>query len=1037
MAIDFEKIRLDNIRRHGEETDWLTILEKLYSDQTHFIYELLQNAEDVKATTVKFSLYPDSLEFEHNGRPFNEEDVRGICGIRRGTKTEDITLIGKFGIGFKSVYAITSNPEVHSGKDHFRIEHYVRPYDCEEKNPTKGHSTLFIFPFDREDVEAPMAFDELHESLKNMPTHTILFLKHIKKIHIMINGEDCLTLSKQFTANHSNGTSEVILTNGKFHKENYLLFSKPVLLSNADLSVEISYQLSKEGTPTRPSNTSLVVFFPTEKATNLGFLIQGPYRTTPARDNIPAKDDFNKQLIELTADLMVESLVWLRDHSYLNENTYDLLPLDETYFQPESMFRPFYDKLFQAFSSIKLLMTSTKNSTRFVYGFSHEIAIARSADLRQLMDNTMLNDLTKGDVKYWLNGAITEQTKPTLYKYLKERLGLKEWRPEDMVRKLDTDFISKRDDQWLIKLYKLIHSQRQWFKIIHGHKSQPKSDIEQIVPFLGKEIIRLQDGNHVKPYKDSTCLEPSAYISEYEVPGFPIVKNTLIEDIEIRQFFTSLSYTKPDKTENVIVHIIPTLTDTEDEELDEPKQLIDRASMIIEAWANGNNAQKKLISEKLKDKKWVPAYSFADSETILLAKADLCYIKNHETTMLLKGSEDYFYVCDELTGYSETLLQLGIYDKVKVLCRKPDNSGDVVVKNKHSDHVRGLRRFDPGADIEGLNHAIMSTFIKDLDIDRACFLWNVVLIPNKHLIKGEVQTSTRQTFENPSTEVKESKFGSLLFTVKQCIDKLREDKGLGKLSIDDLPDGFIKDKELADILGIDTSGTDILGDLARETGLPKEMFQEMKNNPELVAKILALYNQDRNKQSPHTQGDNNFPEFPNSQVQNPEQRAQSVSGGISGAPDKTYKDYTRSVRTSNKFVNNVAYLKNYYTNSDDDMVCQLCKKIMPFKKKNGDYYFEAVEIFPKKVICKENESLYIALCPTCSAKYKEYIKPDPDKIQALLSHFHSNENEEIPIETDISETLRFNPPHFLDIRTIVNTLSAIHGVSDGDGDGVC
>ncbi|HCM14542.1 MAG TPA: hypothetical protein DHW79_01095, partial [Candidatus Cloacimonas sp.] len=135
MAIDFEKIRTDNIREYGEGTRHLAFLGRLYPDRTHFIYELLQNAEDVKATSVKFSLHSDRLEFEHNGRLFNEADVRGICGVGEGTKTEDLTLIGKFGIGFKSVYAITNNPEVHSGNDHFRIEHYVRPYGCEDKTP--------------------------------------------------------------------------------------------------------------------------------------------------------------------------------------------------------------------------------------------------------------------------------------------------------------------------------------------------------------------------------------------------------------------------------------------------------------------------------------------------------------------------------------------------------------------------------------------------------------------------------------------------------------------------------------------------------------------------------------------------------------------------------------------------------------------------------------------------------------------------------------------------------------------------------------
>ena len=40
----------------------------------------------------------------------------------------------------------------------------------------------------------------------------------------------------------------------------------------------------------------LVVFFPTEKETFLGFLIQGPYRTTPARDNVPEHDQWNQGL---------------------------------------------------------------------------------------------------------------------------------------------------------------------------------------------------------------------------------------------------------------------------------------------------------------------------------------------------------------------------------------------------------------------------------------------------------------------------------------------------------------------------------------------------------------------------------------------------------------------------------------------------------------------------------------------------------------------------------------------------------------------
>ena len=43
------------------------LLTVLYSDKVHFIYELLQNAEDVGASKVQFILSADRLEFEHNG----------------------------------------------------------------------------------------------------------------------------------------------------------------------------------------------------------------------------------------------------------------------------------------------------------------------------------------------------------------------------------------------------------------------------------------------------------------------------------------------------------------------------------------------------------------------------------------------------------------------------------------------------------------------------------------------------------------------------------------------------------------------------------------------------------------------------------------------------------------------------------------------------------------------------------------------------------------------------------------------------------
>src|SRR5690554_3995007 len=141
MPSDYQAITAENIRRRGEAFDDIgqLISEQFYSDQTHFIYELIQNAEDALQkrqqdqpdanlpNSITFRLYRDRLEVSHYGKPFTTDDVIGISDILRGTKGNDPAQIGKFGIGFKSVYAFTSTPEVHSGDEHFRIERYIRP----------------------------------------------------------------------------------------------------------------------------------------------------------------------------------------------------------------------------------------------------------------------------------------------------------------------------------------------------------------------------------------------------------------------------------------------------------------------------------------------------------------------------------------------------------------------------------------------------------------------------------------------------------------------------------------------------------------------------------------------------------------------------------------------------------------------------------------------------------------------------------------------------------------------------------------------
>ena len=103
------------------------LLTELYPDNAHFIYELLQNAEDAGASEISFILSKSNLTVFHDGRPFNKQDIDGITSIGQGTKANDVNKIGKFGVGFKAVFSYTSTPQIFSGEFNFEIKDLVVP----------------------------------------------------------------------------------------------------------------------------------------------------------------------------------------------------------------------------------------------------------------------------------------------------------------------------------------------------------------------------------------------------------------------------------------------------------------------------------------------------------------------------------------------------------------------------------------------------------------------------------------------------------------------------------------------------------------------------------------------------------------------------------------------------------------------------------------------------------------------------------------------------------------------------------------------
>jgi hypothetical protein len=169
--------------------------------------------------------------------------------------------------------------------------------------------------------------------------------------------------------------------------------------------------------------------------------------------------------------------------------------------------------------------------------------------------------------------------------------------------------------------------------------------------------------------------------------------------------------------------------------------------------------------------------------------------------------------------------------------------------------------------------------------------------------------------------------------------------------------------------------------------------------------------------------DKKEPSFPSKPVLNSERREERLAEQISDAPEKEYEKRERSDRISRGTIDPVPLLREQYTDSFGEMFCQICKCEMPFKKRNGEYYFEAIEVLSSIFLPKEFEAQYLALCPLCAAKYQEFVKRQEKSMAELKNAIANSEGYEVPLMLgDEKTSIQFIETHLHDLKIIINNL---------------
>lgn len=636
MPSDYQAIRDENHRRYGTDIARIgpMLLADRYDDRTHFIFELLQNAEDALGRRkawqgsrgVSFQLTADTLTLSHYGKPFDADDVRGVCGIAQSTK--DLNAIGRFGIGFKSVYTFTERPEIHSGNEDFAIENFVLPVQV-SRNDRSKEETSIVLPLRIEDSKAVA---EISDGLKQLGSSALLFLRHIEEITWSIpGGTSGFYLRSKPVSLASNAQRITVIgqESGKPELDQYwLVFDREVSIDGGQNCgrVEIAFSIAPvKDAPGRwlvqpITDSPLVVFFPTVVSTNLGFLVQGPFRTTPSRDNVPRGDSWNQLLLRETASLLVEALRWLRDEEMLDSSTLRCLPLDRAKFPEHSMFAPLFDAVREALISEPLL-------PRFNGGYvaAGAAKLARTQELRELFSARQVGVLFGGDGDLaWLSSDITQDRTPELRQYVMRELAIAEITPEAILPKLDKAFLEAQSDEWILRLYEFLSGQAALRRRLDN------------VP-----LIRLNDGSHVVAKENGQSL---AFLPGAIETAFPTMQRTVCSTPEVCLFLTSLGITEPDPVDDVVWNILPKYqaegVDVTDEDYAAD---IER---IRNAFSTDSKTQRDKLLAHLRETTFVMAVDAGDGAKYV-AKPSEVYLASERLKQLFEGLPDILLVDDD------------------------------------------------------------------------------------------------------------------------------------------------------------------------------------------------------------------------------------------------------------------------------------------------------------------------------------------------------------------------------------------------------
>lgn len=837
-----------------------------YSDQAHFVYELLQNADDVGATAASFVLKHDGLAFTHNGDtrfsisdPATEEvdsdtgalgHVNAITSIANSNKTA--ASIGKFGVGFKAVFQYTKTPHVYDPDFRFRVERFIVPQALAADFPGRqDQETVFWFPFDHNKKPPAECRSEIAEKLTSLIFPT-LFLSKLETLAWEMDGNTG-GYSKHVirTVQHHDLTGRLIAMTSTIGRDTRTqrtwLFSRD---TDQGLPYCVGYALDDGAL--KPVSHSAFCFFPTKETTQLNFIVHAPFLLTDSREGIKAGEKHNQTMVEHLALLAADSLPILRDEKLIDDGILDIIPYDEhllgdTSDKSRISFHPFYVAIKDKLKADTLLPAA--NGACSDRGRSYW---ASDTELVDLFSDEQIAHLTGTPNARWVFRSLGKKEvlsakKHSLADYIdggdarsrnrrESNLIVSSLDPESVLKRITAGFIRAQPEEWLHRLYAYLSERESYQKCV-----------------TDRPIFLDQGSNAVPAFDLSGQLV--LFLPDDDLDGYTTVKKELLSNKRTRDFVEKFGIKKPSLRDEIYNTILPQYG--RDNEIDTDLDTTPHFMKFFRYFKECKNEDVDGFIALISGKAFLESTS-ADDATVYRCRACDLYVPTDDLTAWFEPKPDTRFVLldkyrtavgeKDWRRLGEFLMRLGVEGTPRILM--PERQMEWAECHRRGWPTSGRNHIFKDRAIDGCQQ-----LIQDITRTRSLLLWRMVQ-SKTHLLNGVHSWFyyTENTRSHPSTEADRLREGRWL------LNKSGEIVSAQEVTVQSLSDSYDTTgaESFMKFLGIRDESLDtaqLSDEQKRKIKLAEDIERSGLSDDEIVAAITEAAKRKREEERPPSGGD--------------------------------------------------------------------------------------------------------------------------------------------------------------------------------------